>query len=239
MGRTQALVQRSRWLREARAYACVRHPNIVPLHDAGEAGPWLYLVLEYVPGGSLKHQLETPYAPTDAARLLETIARAVAAVHSENLVHLDLKPSNILLDDGPERPREQATPRVGDFGIAYRWCDPDRTLPTESLSGPLGTPSYMAPEQITGDRDAIGPPADIYGLGALLYHVLTGRPPFSAASVVETLEQVRNQEPVPPRRLIPQVPRDLETIATQVPREASCGPLRLGRSHGRRPPPLD
>jgi eukaryotic-like serine/threonine-protein kinase len=205
--------ERGRWLREARAYACVRHPNIVLLHDAGESGPWLYLVLEYVPGGSLKHRLETPYAPTDGARLLETIARAVAAVHSANLVHLDLKPSNILLDVCPEKPREQATPRVGDFGIAYRWCDPDRSLPTESLSGPLGTPSYMAPEQIKGDRDAIGPPADIYGLGALLYHVLTGRPPFSAASVVETLEQVRNQEPAPPRRLNPQVPRDLETIA--------------------------
>ncbi len=212
-GPNAGIRERGRWLREARAYACVRHPNIVPLHDVGEAGPWLYLVLEYISGGSLKHRLETPYAPADAARLLETIARAVAAVHSGNLVHLDLKPSNILLDVGPEESREQATPRVGDFGIAYRWSDPDLSLATQSQSGPLGTPSYMAPEQITGDRDAIGPPADIYGLGALLYHVLTGRPPFSAASVVETLEQVRSQEPVPPRRLVPQIPRDLETIA--------------------------
>ena len=200
-------------LREARAYTCVRHPNVVPLYDAREAGPWLYLVLEHIPGGTLKHRLDVPYAARDAAGLLEMIARAVAAIHAEGLLHLDLKPSNILLDGAPERPREEATPRVGDFGIAFRWSDPDLSLATHSQSGPLGTPSYMPPEQLTGNRVAIGPAADIYGLGALFYHVLAGRPPFSAASVAETLEQVRNQEPVPPRRLIPQIPRDLETIA--------------------------
>jgi len=205
--------ERSRWLREARAFTCLRHANIVPLHEAGEAGPWLYLVLEHIPGGTLKHRLDVPYAARDAAGLLETIARAVAAVHAKGLLHLDLKPSNILLDVEPEKPRELATPRIGDFGIAFRWNDPDASMATGSQSGPLGTPSYMPPEQVAGDRAAIGPAADIYGLGALLYHVLTGRPPFSSPSVAETLDQVRNQEPVSPRRLIPQVPRDLETIA--------------------------
>ena len=99
-----------------------------------------------------------------------------------------------------------------DFGIAYRWDEPDASLAMASLAGPMGTPSYMAPEQVTGDRSSIGPATDIYGLGALLYHLLTGRPPFSAPSVAETLEQVRHQEPVSPRRLNPSIPRDLETI---------------------------
>jgi eukaryotic-like serine/threonine-protein kinase len=215
--------ERARWLREARAFTCVRHPNVVALYDAGEAGPWLYLVLEYVPGGSLRHWLDIPYAAIDAARLLETIARAVAAIHAEGLVHLDLKPSNILLDGDPHKPREGATPRVGDFGIAMRWNGPDASLATHNGAGPVGTPSYMAPEQVKGDRAAIGPASDVYGLGALLYHLLTGRPPFSAASVADTLDQVRNQEPVPPRRLIRQIPRELETIVLKCLQKSPAG----------------
>jgi tetratricopeptide (TPR) repeat protein len=198
-----------RWLHEARACSRVRHPNVVPLYDAGEANGWLYLVLEIVPGGTLDRQLEVPYTGKDAAALVKTIAEAVAAIHSAGLLHLDLKPSNILLDGVPGTSREQAIPRVADFGIAFRWNDPDATIPG---AGPLGTPWYMAPEQVAGDHTAIGPEADVYGLGALLYHVLTGRPPFAAPSVAQTLEQVRGQEPVPPRRLNPAVPRDLQTI---------------------------
>ena len=202
----------TRWLREARSFSRVRHDNVVRLYQVGESDGWLYLVLELVPGGTLKDRLEVPYAAKDAARLLETIARAVAAIHGEGLVHLDLKPSNILLDAGLESPRELATPRVADFGLAYRWDDPDASLATTSLAGPLGTPSYMAPEQFAGDRSQIGPAADIHGLGALLYHLLTGRAPFAAPSVAETLDQVRDQDPVQPRRLNPTIPRDLETI---------------------------
>ena len=216
MGRTQRAGKRSRWLREARAYACVRHPNIVPLHDAGEAGPWLYLVLEYVPGGSLKHQLETPYAPTDAARLLETIARAVAAVHSENLVHLDLKPSNILLDDGPE---SRGNRRLrGSVILASLTAGAIRIqLAGREPVSPARNAFVIAPSRSQVIETRSDPRLTSIGWRAAVY-VLTGRPPFSAASVVETLEQVRNQEPVPPRRLVPQVPRDLETIGSSASR---------------------
>ncbi len=148
----------------------------------------------------------------DAARLLEPIAGAVEAIHRAGLLHLDLKPSNILMDAPPGTPRERATPRVGDFGLAYVWDDPDATANAAGPTGPLGTPRYMAPEQVGAGREPLGPAADVYGLGALLYHVITGRPPFVAPSVAETLEQVRHQDPVPPRRLNPAIPRDLETI---------------------------
>ena len=202
----------ARWLREGRSFSLLRHENVVRLHDVGEADGWLYLVLEYVPGGTLNDRLDVPYAALDAARLLEAVAGAVEAIHRAGLLHLDLKPSNILIDAAPGAPRERETPRVGDFGLAYSWDDPDATANAIGPIGPIGTPRYMAPEQLGADRDRLGPAADIYGLGALLYHVMTGRPPFVAPSVAETLEQVRHQEPVPPRRLIPAIPRDLETI---------------------------
>ena len=201
-----------RWLREARSFARVRHDNVVRLYQLGEADGWLYMVLELVPGGTLEERLKTPFVPRDAAVLLETITRAVIAIHSEGLVHLDLKPSNILLDARSETPCELAVPRVGDFGIALRSDEPDASLATALLAGPMGTPSYMAPEQVAFDREKIGPTADVYGLGAILYHLLTGHRPFAAAGVIDTLDQVRNREPVPPRRLNPTLPRDLETI---------------------------
>lgn len=202
----------ARWLREARSFARVRHENVVRLYQVGEAGGWLYMVLELVPGGTLEQRLKVPYAPRDAAMLLETIAKAVIAIHREGLVHLDLKPSNILLDAGPDTPRELAVPRVGDFGIAFRSDEPDASLATALLAGPVGTPSYMAPEQVAVDREKLGPSADVYGLGAILYHLLTGHRPFAAAHVIDILDQVRNKEPVSPRRLNPTIPRDLETI---------------------------
>jgi serine/threonine protein kinase len=201
---------RSRWLREARAFARVPHDNVVEIYRVDETEEWLFLVLEYVPGGTLGRRLSGPLPHRAAAGLAETIARTVAHVHGCGLLHLDLKPSNILLDGAPGSPWEQVAPKVSDFSIARLDGEPGAT---ETVSaGPKGTPSYMAPEQVIGRRELIGPPADIYALGALLYHLLTGRPPFQAASVVETLDQVRHQDPVPPRRLDSSIPRDLETI---------------------------
>jgi len=202
----------TRWVREGRSLSRVRHENVVRLYQVGEANGWLYLVLELITGGPLRDRLGVPYAARDAARLVEIIAGAVAAIHREGILHLDLKPSNILLDGPAERPREQAKPMVSDFGIALVGNDPDVAATATGSAGPLGTPRYMAPEQIDGKRSAIGPAADIYGLGAILYHVLTGQPPFSAASVSEMFDWIRSREPLPPRRVNPAIPRDLETI---------------------------
>jgi len=202
---------RRRWLREARAVSSVRHPNVVPLYDYGEVDEWFFLVLEYVPGGTLKQRLAEPLPPRVAAELMETIARAVGYLHSRGLLHLDLKPSNILLDCEENAPWDRVTPRISDFGLALS-NDGDGASET-SLAGIRGTPSYMAPEQAAGARAGVGAAADIHALGAILYELLTGRPPFQGASTLETLDQVRGQNPVPPRRLNPKIPRDLETIA--------------------------
>ena len=202
---------RRRWLREARAVSSVRHPNVVPLYDYGEADGWFFLVLEYIPGGTLKQRLAEPLPPRVAAGLVETIARAVGYLHGHGLLHLDLKPSNILLDCEGNGPWERVTPRISDFGLAL--SSDDAGASEKSLAGVRGTPSYMAPEQATASRADVGAAADIHALGAILYELLTGRPPFQGASTLETLDQVRGQKPVPPRRLNPKIPRDLETIA--------------------------
>ncbi|MDG3005043.1 serine/threonine-protein kinase [Paludisphaera mucosa] len=200
---------RRRWLAEARAASSVRHPNVVSLHEYGEAGGWLYLVLEYVPGGSLRERMDGPLPPRDAAALVAAVALGVEHVHACGLLHLDLKPSNILVDGPPGPPSAATTPRVADFGLARPGEGPGTTA--SSLAGPRGTPSYMAPEQIFGP-DGLGPAADVHALGAILYEALTGRPPFRAATVFETLEQVRDQEPASPRAVNSRVDRDLDTI---------------------------
>ena len=195
----------TRFRREAEVIAALRHPNIVQMFEIGDHDGQPFLVMEYVPGGSLGEKLAVaPLRPTEAARLIETIARALAAAHRQGVIHRDLKPANLLLDppDGP---------KVADFGLA-KFREPDPAAGFETDTGVvLGTPGYMAPEQIDGGND-VGPRADVYGLGAVLYECLTGRPPFKAASVLETLDQVRTLDPVPPRQLEPAVPRDLETI---------------------------
>jgi tetratricopeptide (TPR) repeat protein len=175
-----------------------------------ETEEWLWLVLEYVSGGTLKHRLTEPLAPRDAARLTGIIARAVGYFHTRGVLHLDLKPSNILLDGDPGASWEIDSPKISDFGIARLEGEPGAT--ETGANGPKGTPSYMAPEQVAALPGTIGPAADLYALGALLYHLLTGRPPFQGASSAETLDQVRNQDPAPPRRLNGRIPRDLETI---------------------------
>ena len=202
---------RRRWLREARAIGRVRHRNVVPLHEAGEQDGCLYLVLDLISGGSLADRVTGPLPARVAAGLMATVARAVDQIHHAGMLHLDIKPSNILLDGPPEGPWDQVVPMIADFGIARAGDDPGATA-----TGPIGvrgTPSFMAPEQIAGDRAAIGPRSDVFALGATLYSLLTGRPPFQAASVIETLDLVRTREPAPPRTLVPGLPRDLETIA--------------------------
>ncbi len=201
-----------RWLREARSFSRLRHENVVRLHEIGESEGWLYLVLEYIPGGTLSDRLKVPYAPTDAARLMAQIADAVDAIHREGLLHRDLKPSNILMDASPDAPREEATPKVADFGLAFAWQDEPTASGTVGTGVPVGSPGYMAPEQVSNQRDRLSPATDVHGLGALLYHAITGRPPFAARSVAETLDQIRHEDPVSPRRLDPGIPRDLETI---------------------------
>jgi eukaryotic-like serine/threonine-protein kinase len=198
------------WLREARAIGRVRHRNIVQLHDAGEQDGCLYLVLDLITGGSLAERLTGPLPGRVAVELMAAVARAVEQIHEAGMLHLDIKPANILLDGLPDGPLNEITPMIADFGIARAGDDPGATA--TGLIGVRGTPSFMAPEQIAGDRAAIGPRTDVYSLGATLYSLLTGRPPFQAASVIETLDLVRTREPAPPRTLVPGVPRDLETI---------------------------
>jgi eukaryotic-like serine/threonine-protein kinase len=191
----------ARFRAEAEAVARLQHPNIVQVYEVGEEGGRPYLALEYVDGGSLADRLRgTPLPAREAAQMAEALARAVHAAHDKGVVHRDLKPANVLLTaDG--------TPKVVDFGLAKRLDGV--TLHTQT-GAVLGTPDFMAPEQVEGR--AVGPAADIDALGALLYQMLTGRPPFAAETALDTLLRVRLEEPVPPSRLLPKVPRDLETI---------------------------
>jgi eukaryotic-like serine/threonine-protein kinase len=187
--------ERKRWLSEARCVTQVCHPNIVQIHEAGEADGWLYLVLEFVPGGSLKERLRGPLPPRAAAELMKPVAAAMTAVHTAGLLHLDLKPSNVLLDSAQDATWQNAFPKVADFGIARSLADRDASA--TSLGGPWGTPSYMAPEQATASRADIGAAADIHALGAILYEWLTGRPPFQGTSALETLDQSAGRNPCP------------------------------------------
>ena len=192
----------ARFQSEALAVAQLQHPNIVQIHEVGEHDGLPFFSLEYLAGGSLHRKIRRePQPPNEAARLVETLARAVQYAHAHGIVHRDLKPANVLL-------AEDGTPKVTDFGLAKAVEDDSSRTRTGTI---LGTPSYMAPEQARGAVHEIGPPADVYALGAILYELLTGRPPFQGASVLDTLEQVRSREPVPPSQLL-KVPRDLETV---------------------------
>jgi eukaryotic-like serine/threonine-protein kinase len=195
--------QLARFRREAEAVATLRHPNIVQVHDAGEVAGRPYFTMECIEGGSLAQSLAGKPQPTHrAAELATTLASAVQFAHKSGFIHRDLKPGNVLLTaDG--------VPKITDFGLAR----PIAAGSTVTRSGDfLGTPCYMAPEQAMGHASAVGPAADIYALGAVLYEMLTGRPPFDGHTSVETLQKVVAEEPTPPSRLNAQVPRDLETI---------------------------
>ena len=188
---------------EAQAAAGLTHPNIVRVYEVGETEGRPYLVLEYVEGVSLDRRLaSTPQAPRTAAQIVETLAHAMQSAHDQHVIHRDLKPANILCTaDG--------TPKITDFGLAKRLNVPAALTHTGQV---MGSPPYMAPEQARGHSRDVGTAADVYALGAILYELLTGRPPFLAETMLDTLLLVIDSEPVPPSRLQPKVPSDLETI---------------------------
>jgi serine/threonine protein kinase/tetratricopeptide (TPR) repeat protein len=193
----------ARFEEEAKAVAAIEHPNIVRIFEIGEYGGMPYCSLEYLAGGSLTKKIGGKPQPVDeAARIVETLAGAMEVAHQHKIIHRDLKPANVLL-------AADGTLKITDFGLVKRLeGDSSRTR-----SGTiLGTPSYMAPEQARGETQNVGPAADQYALGAILYELLTGRPPFQGTSVLDTLDQVRKKEPVPPSQLQPKMPRDIETI---------------------------
>ena len=202
-GQLSSAAEVGRFRSEAEAAANLDHPNIVPIFEVGEHDAQQFYSMKLVEGGSLnQHVARLRHAPRAAASLLETIARAVHYAHQRGIIHRDLKPANILID-------AQGQPHVVDFGLAKR-VEGDANL-TQS-GAILGTASYMAPEQAEGRGRRVGPAADVYALGAILYECLTGQPPFQAITTLETLFQVVNQEPVPPSQLHRKAPRDLETI---------------------------
>jgi eukaryotic-like serine/threonine-protein kinase len=194
--------QLARFYLEAEAVAHLRHPNVVQIYEIGTAGGVPYIALEYLPGGRLDQgSRQGPQPPRRAAELVRTLAQAVHTAHQAGIVHRDLKPANVLF-------AQDGTAKVTDFGLAKRLEAPGQTQTGQIL----GTPAYMAPEQARGESKSVGPAADLYALGAILYELLTGRPPFQGDSVMQTLQQVLRDEPVPPRKLAPGVPADLETV---------------------------
>jgi serine/threonine protein kinase len=199
-----------RFRQEAESLSNFQHPHIVQVFDLGIHDDQPYLVMEYLDGGDLASRLQgRPLTAAVATKLMETLARAVQAAHEENIVHRDLKPANVLIVEKPPTPLDQCTLKVTDFGLAKRLADGSARTVTGII---MGTPEYMAPEQASGKNKEIGPTADVYALGAILYEMLTGRPPFRGATTLETLEQVRSVEPTSPSRLVPRLPRDLCTI---------------------------
>lgn len=217
--------ERARFRAEAEAAAHLHHPNIVQIYEVGEHDGRPFLSQEFVAGGSLEARLAgVPWPAAEAAGLVQTLARAMHYAHQQGVVHRDLKPANVLLQPAPESPgggeeppaSRGTIPKIADFGLARRLSSatagPGAATALTAAGAIIGTPAYMAPEQAAGDRGEIGPAADTYALGAILYELLTGRPPFQGVGVLETLEQVRSHDPIPPGRLVPGMARDIETI---------------------------
>ncbi len=191
----------ARFRTEAEATASLRHPGIVAVHEVGELEGRPFFSMDFIEGGSLATLLrDGPLTGKTAARHVLAVARAIQHAHEHGILHRDLKPANVLLD-------EQGLPHVTDFGLARRLGQDGRTR----TGAVLGTPGYMAPEQAAGKKE-LTPAVDVYGLGALLYELLTGRPPFRAETPLDTLMQVLERDPAPPRLLNGNIERDLETV---------------------------
>ena len=201
----------ARFRAEAEVVAALHHPHIVQVYDYGEHDGLPYLALEWVEGGTLASRLDgKPWSPQKAAALIAELAQAVHFAHENRVIHRDLKPANLLVasDEGALKIK------IADFGLAKVFRDLPSAQDTQT-GALLGTPSYMAPEQASGRARQIGPSTDVYALGAILYELLTGRPPFRGETSIETLQQVLAAEPVSIHRLVPRVPRDLATICAK------------------------
>lgn len=206
----------ARFRSEAEALAQLKHPGIVQIYEVGECESRIYLALELVEDGSLREWLRgKPHPPRIAAEMVEALAHAVHFAHRHGIVHRDLKPANILLQRKHEKSEtgfqrlDEFTPKVSDFGIA-KWLERESEQTRDGEV--IGTPAYMAPEQTSGTGKDIGLRTDVYGLGVVLYELLTGRVPLQGPSTLDTLMLVRTEDPIPPRRLQPGISRDLETI---------------------------
>ncbi len=203
-GQRASVAEQIRFRSEAEAVARLDHPAIVPIYEVGTVEGQLYFSMRFVEGQTLAERLlEGPLPPREAAELLSRVAHAIDFAHSQGVLHRDLKPANILIDGDGQ-------PYVTDFGLAKRITGDASLTHTGAV---LGTPTYMAPEQASGDRGVLGPTCDVYSLGTILYTMLTGRPPFQAASPVDTVLMVLEQDPLPPRLIQPRADRDLELIA--------------------------
>src|SRR5262245_306174 len=203
----------ARFRAEAEAAARLQHSGIVQVHAVGEHERHSFVAFEYLAGGNLEQRLHgKPWPARDAAQLIESLTVSVQHAHDHGIIHRDLKPANILLPGVTGHESYPLTPKVSDFGLARQFGAEQATpRPGLTVTGTIvGTPTYMAPEQtVTGST--VGPTADVYSLGAILYELMTGRPPFQGVDVLDTLDRVRSRDAVPPRRLV-SVPRDLETI---------------------------
>ncbi len=205
-----------RFRAEAQALASLRHSNIVQVFEVGEHQGAPFLVLELLDGSMADVLRDGPLPAEECAALLGRLARAVAGSHEAGILHRDLKPGNVLLGRGDDASAclvrgRSCVPKVADFGLAKHFLDTPET-DAATTGGPVGTPSYMAPEQFQHPTRDVGPGVDIWALGAILYECLTGRPPFQAPDFFTACELVNTEDPVPPKRLNPKVPKDLETI---------------------------
>ena len=203
MGSKASATDQQRFKTEVAAAARLDHPHIVPIYDFGVDGNWQYYGMRLIEGHNLTKEIaEGPVPERDAAKLVMTVARAIQYAHEQGVIHRDLKPANILIDS-------QGMPHVSDFGLAKEIESTSTLTETGAI---LGTPSYMSPEQANGGRGVVGPASDVYSLGAILYALLTGRPPFQSSSPVDTVLMVLEQDPLPPRLLNQRISRDLELI---------------------------
>jgi serine/threonine protein kinase len=224
-GQLASDIEVRRFYAEAKAAANLDHPGIVPIFEVGQHEGQHYFSMGFGEGQSLSRRLaERPLPVREAAELVHRVSEAIAYAHQQGVIHRDLKPANVLLD-------LSGNPRVTDFGLAKKVQGESGLTGSGQI---IGTPSYMPPEQAGGRQGEVGPAADVYALGATLYALVTGRPPFQAATAMDTLNQVLNDEPVPPRRLNRSVPLDLETICLKAMakeparRYATAGDLAAG-----------